>query len=92
MSLIKRYTIGCNGNDYRRRKGLPYPVENGCKGETALPADSSSEAHRTARISGWVRHHEDMPILESNPSAGTSKQTFDLCPPCAFTLMPEIQL
>lgn len=93
MSLIKAYYVHCEGLALARRRGESKAdrmvrAVNRCAGATKGNANVTARAARAeAKKTGWVRHTEEFPIINSAPDAGSTKIPFDLCPVCAGELV-----
>lgn len=82
MSLHKTYRVQCDGRSLGRHKGIHLGISPEHQ-QFGPGSEDSVHARRRAMSAGWKRVTVELPILDSTPSAGTSKVPFDLCPACA---------
>lgn len=95
MSLVKSYTIACQGPSLAARRGVlksgPGVLFHDHTPVRLAASDTAAKARREALKGGWSRAKVNLPILESHPDAGSTVVAFDLCPSCTETLKDLVQ-
>jgi hypothetical protein len=91
VSLVKTYTVGCEGpalTDRLRQLNRLKRVQVSYREHVPFSgyATSSAKTRRSAIANGWTRVTVTLPLFNNRPDGDATDVKFDLCPSCTAML------